>query len=143
MAKMRHKKGIIPIILAVFWLSAGVGLAENDGTYLECRYGGLKSFYKTPVRFKIAHDGFAYDGDNKMHINRERVFNSYLFGSVINNNEMLMNSIDIFNGEWRQYTITKDEIMQIKNDEDVSKNKVNSYAQLVWELVGECKSVEE
>ncbi len=78
-----------------------------------------------------------------MHINRERVFNSYLFGSVINNNEMLMNSIDIFNGEWRQYTITKDEIMQVKNDEDVSKNKVNSYAQLVWELVGECKSVEE
>lgn len=125
------------------WLSAGPSLAEYDDIYLECKYSGFKSLYSSPKIFKIARDGYAYDGPNKMKLNLERVIDSYLFGSTISNNEVLMYSIDIFNGYWSQYTITKDEVFKIKNDEEILKTQMNSYAGLNWQHIGECKSVDK
>ena len=132
---------VIPIVLAALLLNAGLSFAASDDTYLECKYGGIKSFYKKSKIFKVTHDGHVYDGDLKMKLNRESVIDSYLFGSATNDNEMLMHSIDIFNGNWRQYIITKDEIFRIKNDEEITKSKLNSYAGLDWEHAGECKSI--
>ena len=134
---------IVPTIFIALWLNIGSALAEYDDVFLECTYGGLKSLYKTPKLFKITRDGFVYDGPNKMELNHEGIVDSYLFGSTIKNNKMLMHNIDIFNGHWRQYIITKDEIFQIRNDEEITKNKINSYAALDWERVGECKSIDK
>lgn len=134
---------IIPIIFAALCLSASLSFAENDGKYLECSYSGFKSLYSAPKIFRITRDGYAHDGENKMKLNLERVIDSYLFGSITKDNTALMHSVDVFNGNWSQYTITKDEIMQIKNIEDVTKNMVNSYAGLDWKRVGACKSVDK
>lgn len=140
---VRLSMRIIPIIFVALWLSTGPVLAEYDDIYLECRYSGFKSLYSSPKIFKITRDGYAYDGPNKMKLNFERVIDSYLFGSTINNDEVLMNSIDIFNGHWSQYIITKDEIFRIRNDEEILQTKVNSYAGLDWQQIGACKSVDK
>lgn len=134
---------IIPIIFVALWLNTGLSFAENDEIYLECKYGGLKSLYKTPKIFIIARGGHVYDGDKKTKLNNEGVVDSYLFGSVFVNDKMLMNNIDIFNGSWHQYIITKDELMRIRNIEEVTKSKVNSYAGLDWKRIGECKSIDK
>ena len=131
------------IIFAALCLSASLAHAKNDDKYLECRYSGFKSLYSAPKIFTITRDGYAHDGDNKMKLNLERILDSYLFGSATKNNNALMHSIDIFNGNWSQYTITKDEIMKIRNIEDVTKSKINSYAGLDWKHVGECKGIDK
>lgn len=133
----------MPIIVVALCLKATPSFAENGDVYLECSYNGFKSLYKSPKIFKIARDGYAYDGPTKMKLNNEGIIDSYLFGSAIENNTLLMNSIDIFNGNWGQYILSKDELMRIKNIEDVTKNKVNTYARLDWKPTGACKSIDK
>lgn len=134
---------IIPIIFMALWLNTSPAFAEYDDIYLECTYGGFKSVYSSPKIFKITRDGYIYDGPHKMELNRERIIDSYLFGSSIKNNKSTMYSIDIFSGIWNQYIITKDDIYRIRNNEEVTKNKVNSYAGLDWKQIGECNSVDK
>lgn len=132
---------IIPILFAALWLIGGQAFAEDGDIYLECRYSGFKSLYRSPIIFKIARDGYVYDGPDKMLLNRDGVIDAYLFGRTIDADKVRMHSIDIFNGHWSQYIITKDEVFRIRNIEEVTKNKVNSHAGLAWQPIGECKSV--
>ena len=74
---------IIAIILAALLLNIGSSFAEYDDIHLECKYAGLKSIFGTPKIFRIARDGYVYDGNTKMELNREGVIDSYMFGNAI------------------------------------------------------------
>lgn len=129
------------VISAAILVSSSSSFADDGGRNLECSYTGLKSLYKKSRKFTITRNNFVIDeGNNKLKLIVGGITDSYLFISSTGSDGSLLYSIDSINGDWYQYTISKSELIRIRNDEKAYNIKENAYAKLNWEHIGECKS---